>query len=199
MSKAKPTTAPVVRRWRANLGKPAPIPGNYWRGYAPRRSPRWLAGHKRSCWHAFLASNSKSWRSALFIGVPCFKNGVGVPVDPVDSQGTAIHENNGQRLSGGCYCFHQFFFRLGKIDAGAIATEKSRLGDRHLFTLKLACDAHDRDDGIGVFRCCDGFRRRRAAVLRPDQFRMGLAVPAAVGDLERDLAALLKVNATDAR
>ena len=152
-----------------------------------------------SCGIVFAAQCFSNCCSALFTGVPCFKNGVGVPVDPVDSQGTPIHENNGQRLSGGCHCFHQFFFRLGKIDAGAIATEESRLGDRHFFSFELTCDAHDGDNGIRIFRRCDGFRRRPAAVFRPNQFRMGLAVSAAVGDLERDLAALLKVNATDAR
>ena len=35
--------------------------------------------------------------------------------------------------------------------------------------------------------------------LGPDQFCMRLAVRAAVGDVERDLAALLQVDATDAR
>src|ERR1017187_8151089 len=80
-----------------------------------------------SCGIAFAAQYFSYCCSALFTGIPCFKNGVGVPADPVDSQGTAIHENNGQGLSGGCHCFHQFFFRLGKIDAGAIATEESRL------------------------------------------------------------------------
>jgi hypothetical protein len=89
-------------------------------------------------------------RSAFFAGIPCFENGVGMLVDPVDGQGAAIHENHGERLAGGCHGFDQFFFRLGKIDAGAISAEESRLGDRHLFAFKLTCDAHDGDDGIGI-------------------------------------------------
>src|SRR5665213_70355 len=30
-------------------------------------------------------------RSALFAGIPCFEDGVGMPVDPVDREGAAIH------------------------------------------------------------------------------------------------------------
>ena len=120
-------------------------------------------------------------------------------VDPVDSQGTAIHENDGERFAGGCQPFDQIFFRLGKINAGAISAEETWFGDRHLFSFKLTCDAHDGDHGIRIFRRGDGFRRWPAARFCPNQFRMGLAVPAAVGDFELDLAALLQMDATDAR
>ena len=95
--------------------------------------------------------------------------------------------------------FHQIFFRLGKIDAGSISAEKSRFAHRHFFAFELTGDSDDGDDGIGIFRSGDGFLRRSAAVLGPDQFGMRLAVPGSVGDFERDLAALFEVDAAHAR
>ena len=49
------------------------------------------------------------------------------------------------------------------------------------------------------FAAAIGFRRRSVVDLRPDQFRMRLAVPGSVGDFERDLAALFEVDAAHAR
>ncbi len=93
-------------------------------------------------------------------------------VDPVDGQRTAIHQNNGERLAGGGYGFDQIFFRLGKIDAGAIAAEKSRFTHRHLFTFKLTGDADDGDHDIGILCRCNGLGRRRVVDFVPDQFAL---------------------------
>ena len=95
-------------------------------------------------------------------------------IDPVDSQSAAIHENNGERLAGGCHSFHQILFWLRQVDAGAIAAEEAGFAHRHLFTLKLARDAHNRDDDISVLRSRDRFRRRSIVRLCPDQFCMRL-------------------------
>ena len=100
-------------------------------------------------------------RSAFFSGVPGFENRVGVGIDPVDREGAAIHQNNGERLAGGGYRFDEIFFRLRKIDAGAVAAEKARFTHRHLFAFKLTGDADNGDHYIGILCRCDGFRRNR--------------------------------------
>jgi hypothetical protein len=124
----------------------------------------------------FSAQRFGHCRSAFFAGIPRVQNGVGMFVDPVDGQGTAVHENHGERLAGGCHGFDQVFFRLGKIDAGAISAEESRFAHRHFFAFELARNAHDGDHNIGILCRGNGLWRRRIVVPGPDQFRMGLAV-----------------------
>jgi len=79
------------------------------------------------------------------------RTGVGVPVDPVDSQGTAFMRTT---ASG--------FPWLPLLPPVLLPVEEDRCWCDRLrgiparrpgisFTLKLACDAHDGDDGIGVF------------------------------------------------
>ena len=120
-------------------------------------------------------------------------------VDPVHSQGTPIHENDRQGLAGGSNTFNKLFFRLRKIDAGAISAEESRFVDRHLFALKLAGDSNHGDDGIGILRRRNCLRRNPIYRLGPNQFRMRRAVSGSVRDLEPDLVSLLKVDTTYAR
>ena len=77
--------------------------------------------------------------------------------------------------------------------------EKAWLAHRHLFALKLARNAHNRDDDISILRGLDRFRRRRIVRLGPDQLCVRLAVSGAVRNFENDLVALLKMNAADLR
>ena len=96
--------------------------------------------------------------AALFAGIPCVENGIGMFVDPVDGKSAAIHENDGDGFSGRNDSFHQIFFGLRKIDAGAISAEEAGFADRHFLALKLTGDSDDGDDNVGIFRGRDGFR-----------------------------------------
>ncbi len=137
-------------------------------------------------------------RSTFFTWIPCFKNGVGVGVDPVDSQRAAIHKNHGEWLARGSYPFNQFLFRRRKIDAGAISAKESWLGHRHLLTLQRTRNAHNRDHHVSILCGCQCFGRRRVVHLGPNQLRVRSASHDAVVNGEGHFLALFQVNAAHA-
>ena len=160
--------------------------------------------HVKSHWQTpgrivFPAKGLSHRRAALFAGIPRLKDGVGMFVDSVDGQSTPIEENDRDGFAAGGHSFHEVFFRLGEIDAGAISTDEAGFADRHFFALELTGNPYHRNDCIGILRGGDRFGRRPIIRLGPDEFRMRLAVAAAIGDFEGDFVALLEVDATNSR
>ncbi len=97
---------------------------------APPSSPEYQASRTAlACWLIQLTASALPFISTTTSGLPACGNG-----------------------------FDQRFFRLGQVDAGAVAAEEARLIHRHLFAFKLAGDADDGDDDISIFRSGQRFR-----------------------------------------
>ena len=76
-------------------------------------------------------------------------------------------ENHNHRLARLGQGFQQVLFRLGQIEAGAVAAVEARLGDQHLFAFKLTGNAHNRHHYIGVLRRSRGCRINASIDLVP--------------------------------
>ena len=66
-------------------------------------------------------------RAALFARIPRIENGVGVLLGPVHRERAAVGEHHHQRLAGCGQRFEQVLFRLGQVEAGAVAALEARL------------------------------------------------------------------------
>src|SRR5580658_5911398 len=113
-------------------------------------------------------------------------------VDPIDSQSAPIDQDHGERLARRGYRFYQVLFRLRQVDAGAVSTEEAGFTDRHLFSFKLARDAHNGNYDIRILCSCDRFRRWGAVCLGPDQLCLGSPLSGSISELNRNFATLLE-------
>ena len=91
---------------------------------------------------------------------------------PLHGERASIGEHYNDRLTYRSHRLEKILFRRGQIEAGAVATVEARLGHHHLFTFKLAGNAHDRDHYIGIFRRGFGCRIDVAVDPAPHQTHM---------------------------